>query len=132
MFYYKLINKPRPDIFRDTWTVCVYNAVIGYQIQRLFIFLRIRKCSCKILINETFKIVGSVWKVEEEEKYFIKYFFLDSYVLNRNLNKTSKICKSQMSVALIFFNFNSYLHATVEPKDSWYILSQINFLWSHT
>ena len=60
MFYYKHISKPRPDIFTDTWTVCVYKAVNGYQIQRLYIFLRIRKSSCKVLINKTFKIVGSV------------------------------------------------------------------------
>ena len=136
MFYYNHINKPRPDIFTDTWNVCVYNAVNGYQIQSLFIFLRIRKSSCKILINKTFKIVGSVWKVEEEEKYFMKYFFLVLCVLNRNLNETSKnilfFCKYQISLVLIFFDFNLYLHATEKPKESWHILSQINFLSSHT
>ena len=125
--YYKHINKPRPDVLTGICIVCVYNAVNDYQIQRLFIFLRIRKSSCKFLINKTFKIVGSVWKVEEEEKYFMKHFFLDSYILNRNLNETSKnimfFCEHQISLALIFFNFSSYLHATEEPKESWYILS---------
>ena len=36
MFYYKHINKPRPDIFTDTWTVCMYNTVIGYQIKPFY------------------------------------------------------------------------------------------------
>ena len=114
----------------------MYDAVNGYQIQRLFVFLRIRKSLCKILINKTFKIVGSVLKVKKEEKYFFKYFFLDSCILNRNLNETSKnilfFCKYQISLALIFFSFSSYLHATQESKNSWYIISQGNFLSSHT
>ena len=29
----------------------------------------------RFLINKTVKIVGSILKVDKEEKYFIKYFF---------------------------------------------------------
>ena len=61
-----------------------------------------------ILINKTFKIVGNVLKIKKEEKYFIKYFFLDSCILNKTLNETSKdilfFCKYEISLALIFFN----------------------------
>ena len=64
----------------DIWTVCMYRAVNGYQIQRLFIFLRIGKSSCKILINKTFKIVGSVLKVEKEEKHFFFEIFFSGFM----------------------------------------------------
>ena len=88
----------------------MYDAVNGSQIQRLFIFMRLRKSLCKILRNKTFKIVRSVLKIKKDDKYFMKYFFLDSCIFNKNLNETSKdiifCCKYQISLSLIFFNFS--------------------------
>ena len=55
--------------------ICMYDAVNGYQIQRVFIFMRIRKSLCKILINKTFKIVGCVLKIETEESISCNIFF---------------------------------------------------------
>ena len=54
----------------------LYDAVNGYQIQRLCIFfacLEFEKVNVRILKNKTFKIMGGVLKVEQEEKYFIKF-----------------------------------------------------------
>ena len=68
----------------------MYDTVNGYQIQRLFIFMRLRKILCNILRNKTFKIVGSVLKIKKDDKYFMKYFFLDSCIFNKNLSETSK------------------------------------------
>ena len=131
MFYYKHINKPRPDLFTDTWSVCVSNAVNGYQIQRLFIFLRIRKSSCKMLINKTFKIIESVWKVEKEEKYLMKYFFLDSCVFNRNSNKTSKKILFYISLKYVFFAraiFQGYIKYTMLDISKVFVLNMVH-LW---
>ena len=33
------------------------------------------KSFARFLINRTLKVIGSVFKVEKEEKYFMKYFF---------------------------------------------------------
>ena len=133
MFCYKHINKPRWLTY--IWTVCMYHPVNGYQIQRLFIFLRSRKSSCKILVKKTLNR-RECFKGWKRREVFHEIFFMDSCVLHRNLNETSKnilfFCKYQISVALIFFNFSSYLHATEEPKVLRYILSRINFLSSHT
>ena len=74
---------------------------------RLFIFVRIRKSLCKILINKRLKIAGSVLKVEKEEKCFMKYFFLDSCVLTRNLNETSKTFSFFPNTKFLYDSFSS-------------------------
>ena len=49
--------------------ICLYDAVHGYQIQQLFIFLskwNFKKFKYNVLQKKTFKIVGSAAKVENK------------------------------------------------------------------
>ena len=85
-----------------------------------------------MLINKRFKIAKIVLKRLKKREVFQKLFFRDKCILKRNLKETSEdiliFWKLQISLTPIFLNFSSYLDLTEEPKDSWYMLSHINFL----
>ena len=51
--------------------ICLYDAVSGYQVQGLYLFLRNLNLKNNVY-DFSFKIV----KVEEEEKYLMNFFFL--------------------------------------------------------
>ena len=73
--------------------IYLYDAVHGYQIQQLFIFLS--KWNFKKFKNimfykkKTFKIVGSAAKVENERNISEKNYFPDLCISNRNSKKAS-------------------------------------------